>query len=216
MGFGTSLFEESYYDGTQLLNPNSSYVAKNSTANISIYQKGNSNAVNDVGISINISLVDNSTAVPKQNISTVNFSVTDQPPRIDNIIFYINGLNINQQNFTELNTTVTAKLLISDDRGINTSAGYANLTVKGPSESVNFSLNTTSEVVQSGSRYLQMNFTGNFTPSRFGLYNFSAWIKDINENVNATLINNFTLTSLGNTTLNLSMNISTLINLLFL
>ncbi|MBI2671345.1 DUF853 family protein, partial [Candidatus Woesearchaeota archaeon] len=210
-GFGADLFEESYYEGTQLVNPNSSYVAKNSTSVITIFQKGNPAALNDVGVSINISLIDNSSiTVPKQNISTVNFSIVDQPPVITNIIFYTSGLNLNPRNYSDVNTTIAVKVIVTDDRGINISSGYANISMSGPigssNRSFNMSLDTTGEFSQSGTRYIRMNFTGNFTPITFGTYNISAWVKDINSNTNTSSI--FQFFSLGNTTMNLSNNLT--------
>jgi hypothetical protein len=203
-GFGTNLFETNYLVNGTLTNPTSVNVTKGRNATIILWQKGNVGPLPDVGIIVNFY---NASASPSVSHIQDSFTIVEQPPAISNIYFNLDGVSGNK---AEVNKNLTIKIRATDDVNLNSDMTKIYINWSGGSTILNGTpLNTSSaEYTKNGIYFVTLNFTGNFTPSTAGLYNVSARVSD--SLGYSTLSSVYNFTSYGNTTMNLSRNVSSI------
>jgi uncharacterized membrane protein len=187
--FGDLIFEEDYNG----YNPTSLYIEKNSTGNITIYQKSYDQGLSGIGIKISIL---NTTAEPATKDFWMSFDIVDQPPSVEKIWFVLGQ----EQNYTEIYKNTTIWMQVIDDAGIDTDSARLNIT--GPSGSEILLPGITSQYRTYKGSYIEMNFTTSDIFTIVGNYTVFMTVNDTTGNNRTS--DTWVLEVLGATTMSLT------------
>lgn len=199
--FGSNLFGPNYLAGSVLTNPTGVNVTKGGNRTITLWQRGNSEPLADVGVTVRLF---NASASPQTYIFKDSFEIEEQPPAAGTIWFSLDGFNTNTT-IGEQNKNMTLKAYASDDVDLDASRTVFNVTWPTGSSLVNASV-IEGQSVFNGLNREQANYSAIFMPTTTGVYSVFATIFDTAGNSVTSGLFNFT--TFGSTIVTLAQNMS--------
>jgi hypothetical protein len=161
--FGTALFEEDQNVGGIIRNPTQLNVTKGGSAMFSMFQKGNSNPLPDIGVDV---VWSNSNATPTSGSYQDAWYIIEQPPSVTDVWFILDGVN---GSISESNKDLVIKFATSDDIGMNLTASIVNVTYGGTTDTIN-ATDLCNDECEGSTHKTVVNYTANFTPTADGLH----------------------------------------------
>ncbi|MBT4135340.1 DUF87 domain-containing protein, partial [archaeon] len=187
-----------------VLNPTKINVSKGGNTTIPVYQLGDDDSWNDIGINITVS---NASASPTSYTVQDSWYIIQAPPEVSNIYFTWENIYGNK---AEVNKPVVIKMRTTDDISVNTTTNVTkiNVTYGGTTVVLNATdlFGVFGEYTGGAGSTTVLNFTANFTPTIAGIHYVVATIYDNGGNSNFSSTYNFT--SYATSNVQLSQNIS--------
>lgn len=184
-----------------IANPTSVFVAKGGNSTIQLWHKAKGTPLNDVAIDIEFS---NSSATPSSGIVKDSFTIAEQPPKVTNVWFFVDGVN---GSVAERNKNLTIKIRATDDYRLDEDSTKVNVTIGETTHQLNAS--SLCDVFGECDRGINptiANYSANFIPVYNGKYHVVATVYD--QSGNPATSDTFYFTAYGKATINVQANTS--------